>query len=107
MKQNIWVRVYDIVRPYKLRMVFSMATLLGLTGLGLLSPIWAAKLLGKALPNGDSELFVQCIVILALIHVFSSLISYIYSFQMRVLGGRLVFDLRRKMYDHLQKLSLG
>ena len=107
MKQTIWARVYDIVRPYKLRMVFSMATLLGLTGLGLLSPIWAAKLLGKALPNGDSELFVQCIVILALIHVFSSLISYIYSFQMRVLGGRLVFDLRRKMYDHLQKLSLG
>ena len=107
MKQTIWARVYDIVSPYKLRMVFSMATLLGLTALGLLSPIWAAKLLGKALPNGDSELFVHCIVILALIHVLSSLISYVYSFQMRVLGGRLVFDLRRKMYDHLQKLSLG
>ena len=26
---------------------------------------------------------------------------------MRILGGRLVFDLRRRMYDHLQKLSLG
>ena len=26
---------------------------------------------------------------------------------MRVLGGRLVFELRRKMYDHLQQLSLG
>ncbi len=107
MKQTIWARVYDIISPYKLRMVFSMATLLVLTGLGLLSPIWAAKLLGKALPNGDSELFIQCIIILASIHVLTSLISYVYSFQMRILGGRLVFDLRRKMYDHLQKLSLG
>lgn len=62
MKQTIWARVYDIISPYKLRMVFSMATLLVLTGLGLLSPIWAAKLLGKALPNGDSELFIQCII---------------------------------------------
>jgi ABC-type multidrug transport system fused ATPase/permease subunit len=26
---------------------------------------------------------------------------------MRILGGRLVFDLRRRMYDHLQRLSLG
>ena len=26
---------------------------------------------------------------------------------MRVLGGRVVFDLRRRLYDHLQRLSLG
>ena len=107
MRQGIWGRVYEIVSPYKMRMVVSMATLLVLTGLGLLSPIFGAKLVGKALPEGDRELFIQCIITLAVIHVVTSLISYAYSYQMRILGGRVVFDLRRKMYDHLQKLSLG
>jgi len=107
MRQSIWGRVYDIASPYKVRMVVSMATLLTLTGLGLLSPIWGAKLVGKALPEGDRALFIECILILAAIHVVSSVVSFTYSYQMRILGGRLVFDLRRKMYDHLQKLSLG
>ena len=97
MRQSLSGRVYEIVSPYKTRMVVSMATLLVLTGLGLLSPIFGAKLVGKALPEGDRELFIQCIITLAVIHVVTSLISYAYSYQMRILGGRVVFDLRRKM----------
>ena len=107
MRQSLWGRVYEIVSPYKARMAVSTTTLLVLTGVGLLSPIWAAKLVGKALPEGDTELFIRCVAILAAIHVTTSLISFVYSYQMRVLGGRVVFDLRRRMYDHLQKLSLG
>ena len=107
MRQTLWSRVYDIISPYKARMFVSLGTLLVLTGLGLLSPVFASKLVGKALPEGNRDLFVQCIIMLVIIHVISSAISFAYSYQMRILGGRLVFDLRRKMYDHLQKLSLG
>ena len=107
MRENLWGRVYHIASPYKIRMVVSMATLLLLTGLGLLSPIWMSILIAEALPGGDRELFIHCILILAGIHIITSLFSFLYSYQMRILGGRLVFDLRRRMYDHLQKLSLG
>ena len=107
MRENLWGRVYHIASPYKIRMVVSMATMLVLTGLGLLSPIWMSILIAEALPGGDRELFIHCILILAGIHIITSLFSFIYSYQMRILGGRLVFDLRRRMYDHLQKLSLG
>ena len=107
MRENLWGRVYHIASPYKIRMVVSMATLLLLTGLGLLSPIWMSILIAEALPGGDRELFIHCILILAGIHIITSLFSFLYSYQMRILGGRLVFDLRRRMYDHLQQLSLG
>ena len=107
MRRSIWKRVYEIVAPYRLRLIISMITLLILTCLGLLSPIWSAKLIGTALPEKDGRLFIMCVIILVVIHVSSSLISFIYSYQMRILGGRLVFDLRRRMYDHLQRLSLG
>ena len=107
MRRTIWQRVYEIIIPYRARLAVSMVTLLALTGLGLYSPIWSSRLIGKALPELDGKLFLQCVVVLFVIHVVSSGISYVYSYQMRVLGGRVVFDLRRRMYDHLQRLSLG
>lgn len=107
MRRNLWQRLYEIVAPYRVLLGFSSLTLLSLTVLGLITPIWSAKLIGKALPEKDAQLFVFCVVVLVAIHLATSLISFLYSYQMRVLGGRLVFDLRRRMYDHLQRLSLG
>lgn len=107
MRKTLWERVIQIIIPYKGRLGVSMVTLLALTALGLASPIWASKLIGRALPDGDRQLFLQCVIVLLVIHLASSGLSYLYSYQMRILGGRVVFDLRRRMYDHLQRLSLG
>lgn len=107
MRQTIWQRVYEIIVPYRSRLTLSLITLLVLTILGLYSPHWSSALIGEALPDKDSNLFLRCVVALFLIHGASSAISFFYSYQMRILGGRLVFDLRRRMYDHLQRLSLG
>jgi ABC-type multidrug transport system fused ATPase/permease subunit len=107
MRQSLLRRVYELVVPYRGRLLISMFTLLALTVLGLIAPVVSARLVGKALPDRNADLFVNCVLILVAIHVSTSIISYLYSYQMRVLGGRLVFDLRRRMYDHLQRLSLG
>lgn len=107
MRRSVWKRVYEIITPYRTRLVISMMILLVLTGLGLYSPIWSAKLIGVALPQGNATLFFRCVLILVIIHVSTSIISYLYSYQMRILGGRVVYDLRRRMYNHLQRLSMG
>ncbi|MEE3235225.1 MAG: ABC transporter ATP-binding protein [Candidatus Latescibacterota bacterium] len=107
MKPNLWLRVYEIIKPFRAKLLFATTTLFTLTGLGLLPPIWGAKLVGVALPERNQALFMECVVILVCLHIGNSVISFAYGYQMRILGGRLVFDLRRRMYDHLQRLSLG
>ena len=107
MRRTTWARVYRIVRPHRLRLIGSLGGLLVLTGLGLYAPVWHSRLIANALTELDRPLFFQCLIALALIHVARSVFSFAYSYQMRVLGGRLVFDLRRQMYSHLQRLSLG
>ena len=52
-RPTIWRRVYAIIIPYRARLVVSTVTLLVLTGLGLVSPILAAKLVGVALVELD------------------------------------------------------
>ncbi|MDP6016950.1 MAG: ABC transporter ATP-binding protein [Candidatus Latescibacteria bacterium] len=82
--------------------------MVGLTALGLTSPRLSAKLIGKALTEPlDRDLFLILVGLLFAVHLLSNAFSFLYSYQMRVLGGRVVFDLRRRMYDHLQRLSLG
>lgn len=106
-RPNIWGRVWGIILPYRTRLVISTVTLLTLTMLGLISPVLSAKLIGRALPELDRDLFLMCVGSLFAVHLLSNVLSYLYSYQMRILGGRVVFDLRRRMYDHLQRLSLG
>ena len=106
-RPSIWGRVYGIIVPYRARLAVSMVTLLVLTSLGIASPRFAAELIDTGLVQGNSQVFLTCVAALFGIHVASSLLSFLYSYQMRVLGGRVVFDLRRRMYDHLQRLSLG
>ena len=106
-RPKIWHRVYGIVRPYRARLAVSTVTMLLLTGLGLTSPKLYAKLVGTALLEGDRDLFLICVGSLLAVHLGTNVLSFLYSYQMRILGGRVVFDLRRRMYDHLQRLSLG
>jgi subfamily B ATP-binding cassette protein MsbA len=106
-RPNLWSRVYGIVRPYRTRLAVSTVTLLALTILGLTSPVLSARLIGRALPELDRDLFLICVGSLFAVNLGSNILSFVYSYQMRVLGGRVVFDLRRRMYDQLQRLSLG
>ena len=96
-----------LVRPYRWRLVHSFILMLFLTGLGLLTPIFPAKIIGKALPDADKGLFMICLGLLAVVQLASTLITLWNQHIMRTTGGRVVFDLRRKMYAHLQRLSLS
>ena len=107
MGQSLWKRVYGLVAPYRTRLGLALAGLLAYTGLGIYTPVWTAELLGTALPNKDANHFLVCVVAIFVLYVLGSLLQLFYSYQMRVFGGRVVFDLRRRMYDHLQRLSLG
>ncbi len=107
MGQSLWKRVYELVAPYRARLGFALATLLVFTGVGIYTPVWTARLIGEALPDKDAGYFLQCVGVLFILYVFNSILNLFYSYQMRVFGGRVIFDLRRRMYDHLQRLSLG
>ena len=107
MRRTLWYRVFEIVRPFRLRLTISFTTLLVLTAIGLYTPVWSARLIGTALVELDRDLFLRCVVMLLALHIGGSGFSYLYGYQMRILGARLIFDLRRRMYDHLQRLSLS
>jgi len=107
MGHSLWKRVYELVAPYRARLALALIALLTHMGLAIWTPVWTGRLLGRALPDKDANHFLLCVGVLFVLFVSSSMLHLFYSHHMRVFGGRVVFDLRRRMYDHLQRLSLG
>jgi ABC-type multidrug transport system fused ATPase/permease subunit len=105
-RKSPWRRVVALVRPYRWRLGQSLALLLVLTGMGLLLPIFAGWIV-HALEYRDMDMFLLAALLLLGTQVTTAYIGLINSHLMRVLGGRVVFDLRRKMFTHLQRLSLS
>ena len=78
-----------------------------LASLRLIAP-WPMKfLVDSAFPGRDRSLLLMVIIGLLLLSVFRQVMSFANSFVISYVGSRLVFDMRRKLFQHLQRLSLS
>ena len=106
-RTSLLSRIWDMVLPHRYRLLLSLVLLLSITGLGLIGPIYAAKIIGSALPNQDLNLFFICIAVGLAVHLATTGLNLWNTWVTQSVGGRVVFDLRRRMYRHLQSLSLS
>ncbi len=73
----------------------------------LLIPLSTRQILDNAIPNGDyNSLFLYCFIILLCIaiNVFFTTITNRY---INTLGQNIVYDIRKDLYEHLQKLTFS
>jgi len=73
----------------------------------LLFPLFTQRIVDNVLPGGDRGLLIKICVLLLVLQVVKSLCSYIVDYWGHVLGLRVRYDLRNKLFNHLQKLSLS
>ncbi|MFW6042329.1 MAG: ABC transporter ATP-binding protein [Chloroflexota bacterium] len=104
--RNLLIRVWEFARPYKGQILVLMATILVITGLSLITPLLIRDLIDNALPNGD----VRRLNLLALGMITVPLINGLVGVLQRQVSARVgegvIYDLRRALYHHLQKMSL-
>ena len=96
-----------LVRPYRFTLMQCLAIMLLLSGLNMFYPLLFAEIIGRALPNQDMELFMSCLIGMLSIRMIGEGLGLWNGHLLRLVGGRVIFSLRKKMYDHVQKLSLG
>jgi subfamily B ATP-binding cassette protein MsbA len=112
------------LKPYRIRLALALIVAFGETASGLLQP-WPLKLLfdnvfrQRPLPHslagpisslfGSGRLGVLTFVLIAwlAIIVLGAVSSFTTDFLMTRVGNRVLFDLRRQIYWHIQRLSLA
>lgn len=102
-----WRRMIGFLRPYVPRLAIALVATVISAILSLVFPIVIQEVVDSVLTEGDIELLDQVTLLLIGVFLFRSLTTFIQTFYLNWVGERIVTDVRRQLFDHLQHLSLG
>jgi ATP-binding cassette subfamily B protein len=101
------MRVARLFRPYRARLSVVLA-LIGLAALlGMATPFLLRDVLDEAIPNADTHLLVLLVSGMVAVAVLTGVISVGQTYLSNQVGQRVMHDLRRSVYRHLQRLPLA
>jgi len=100
-------RLWPFIKPYTGALVNAVICLLALSILGMLGPLPGKILIDEVLIGRKLPLLWVVIGAIVLLALVRQVFSYLNSYTIRYVGSRLVFDLRTKLFRHLQDLSLS
>ncbi|AZS14937.1 ABC transporter ATP-binding protein [Paenibacillus lutimineralis] len=96
---------FSYYRPYKnlFLLDFTCAVVAGLLELGF--PIAVNQFVDKLLPGKDWSLIAMACAALLGIYILNTVLNYIVTYWGHMLGVNIETDMRKNMFEHLQKLS--
>ncbi|WP_404469359.1 ABC transporter ATP-binding protein [Sutcliffiella horikoshii] len=100
-------RFFSYYKPYKWLFIldFSCAVLVGL--LELAFPIAVNQVIDRLLPQENWTLIVWACIGLLAIYAINTGLHYVVTYWGHMLGINIETDMRRKLFQHMQKLSFG
>ncbi|MGD2178439.1 MAG: ABC transporter ATP-binding protein [Anaerolineae bacterium] len=100
-------RLLKYVRPYWKTLVGVSVLLLLRTALTLLPPLVQKQVVDQVIAERDLSTLLVLIAALIGIHALSRVVDFGDLYLRHTVGERFIFDLRVRLYDHLQRLSLA
>ncbi|NJN55567.1 MAG: ABC transporter ATP-binding protein [Anaerolineae bacterium] len=99
-------RVWDFARPYRRKIIGLIFTILLITGLTLLSPLLLRQLIDVAIPQQNVALLTVLAFGMVAIPLVNGLIGIWQRKLNSEIGEGVIYDLRRGLYEHMQRMSL-
>ncbi len=99
-------RVAGYARPYLLRIVLMLATILGVTLLGLVPPLLYRDLIDHALPEHNAARLNLLALGMIGVPLFNGLLGVAQRYLSASVGEGIIADLRQALFEHLQRMSL-
>ena len=96
-----------LTRPHKLRALFSVFSLLAATLFALAPPLLAKYALDDAINHTTGGRLVLVVVLFVLAGLAGWGMTYVETYMTGWVGERILADMRKQLFEHLQRLSLG
>jgi ATP-binding cassette subfamily B protein len=105
--KSLLARFFSYYKPYKFLFIldFSCAVLVGL--LELAFPLAVNQVIDRLLPQGNWTIIMWACIGLLLIYLVNTVLHFIVTYWGHMLGINIETDMRRKLFQHMQKLSFG
>ena len=99
-------RVWRFAQPYQSRVLLLLVTILLITGLTLVAPLLVRDLIDNAIPNKDVSRLTLLAIGMVMIPLVNGAIGVLQRRLNSQIGEGIIYDLRRALYMHLQRMSL-
>jgi len=100
-------RLLEMVRPYRGRLVLAAICLVISGAITMAFPLTLRFLIDSAFVSKDAGLLDRLVLLLLALLLVGAAFGYIKEYQLSYVGVRVVADLRRRLYEKLQSLSLS
>ena len=101
----LW-RVWEFAKPYRGKIIGLLLTILFITGLSLVSPLLVRSFIDNAIPNRDYQLLTLLAAGMVAIPIVNGGIGVLQRNLNSQIGEGVIYDLRRALYEHMQRMSL-
>ncbi|MGO4179686.1 ABC transporter ATP-binding protein [Paenibacillus sp. TAF43_2] len=99
------LRFFSYYKPYKKLFLLDFCCAVVLAILELCFPLAVSYVIDTLLPDENWGLIVTACAILLLIYIINTLLQYVVTYWGHMLGINIETDMRKKLFDHVQKLS--
>lgn len=99
-------RVWDYARPYRRGILLIMITIFGISLLSLIPPLLIRDLIDRALPERDVARLNLLALGMVAVPLINGLLGVVQRYASARIGEGIIYDLRRDLYEHLQRLGL-
>lgn len=100
-------RLWLLLRPYTRLVLFSLTLLLSATALNLIIPDIIRRVIDDGLLRGDVPLLVRAGWLVLAIGLLQAVLAFGQRYSNEWIANRVGYDLRNKLYDHIQRLPFA
>ena len=97
-------RLRFVLKPYLLQLILSMLNLLALTGLSLYVPRIIRQVIDDGIVPSNLDVIIRSALILLGLGLLTAALSGFQRFISEWIGSHIGYDIRNKLYDHIQHL---
>ena len=98
------IRIRTFLKPYRWQITATLLMLLVLTGLSLVVPRIIQSVIDKGLRSGDTNSLIRSAILLFALGLGSAVLNLGNRYGSEWVAARVGYDLRNRMYDHIQHL---
>ncbi|HEU4894343.1 MAG TPA: ABC transporter ATP-binding protein, partial [Acidimicrobiia bacterium] len=99
-------RVWKYGRPYGRGLIGILGTIVVISSLSVVPAILIGLLIDEAIPQADVELLTYLGLAMVAVPLVNAVVGVLQRWLASRVGEGIIFDLRRELYSHLQRMSL-
>ena len=100
-------RFFQYYKPHKKLFIIDLICSFIISVCNMFYPMIARNIMNDYVPNGNLKLLIVWAIVLAVIYVIKSILTYVVGYWGHVLGVRLQGDMRQDLFRHIQTLPFS